>query len=72
MNWKEQQEAVDKEQEAIANSIPFAKQRYEICKKCELYSPALRVCNTCHCFMPVKVRLKNAYCPVGKWSRIEG
>ena len=71
IDWKQHQENVDKEQEAIANNIPYAKERYDICKNCNLFNKMLRVCMDCHCFMPVKVRIQSVSCPLGKWSNIE-
>ena len=44
-----------------------AKKRYEICKSCEDFSP-IKTCKKCGCFMPAKVRIANASCPVRKWE----
>lgn len=45
--------------------------RIETCKSCpELNS--LNMCKQCGCFMPLKVRIKSAECPLKKWNRIEG
>ena len=40
--------------------------RLEICQSCEHFN-ALRQCNLCHCFMDLKTKLENAYCPMRKW-----
>lgn len=40
--------------------------RYAICQECpELM--ATKQCKQCGCFMPMKVKLKAASCPLGKW-----
>ena len=54
------------EYEKENEDIPLAKQRYEICKGCE-HLTKLRFCGQCGCFMPLKVRKIDAYCPLGKW-----
>ncbi len=41
--------------------------RYVTCKGCEFFNALLRTCGKCGCFMPAKVKLKDAKCPVGKW-----
>tara|TARA_B110000977_G_C10963415_1_gene449449 strand:- start:479 stop:973 length:495 start_codon:yes stop_codon:yes gene_type:complete len=40
--------------------------RYDICKACDSLS-VLKTCKECHCIMPIKTRLTNAVCPIGKW-----
>jgi len=41
--------------------------RLAICEECpELIRPT-KQCKKCGCFMMVKVKLKNAECPIGKW-----
>jgi hypothetical protein len=54
--------------EAKIEKIPFAKRRYAICLDCEEISK-IRTCNKCGCFMPLKVRLSGAECPIGKWNK---
>ena len=41
-------------------------QRWEICKQCEFKTVA-HTCKKCGCFMPAKVRINRARCPIGKW-----
>lgn len=43
--------------------------RIDTCKLCPELN-ALRMCRQCGCFMPAKVRIKNASCPIGKWYPI--
>ena len=43
-----------------------AKARLDICNNCEFLN-ALHQCQKCGCVMPVKVTLKHASCPIGKW-----
>ena len=40
-------------------------QRIEICKKCEFYAEWF--CKKCGCILPVKTRMQNEKCPLGKW-----
>ena len=40
--------------------------RLAICAGCPEYLPT-RQCRKCGCFMPAKVQLKHAVCPLGKW-----
>ena len=46
--------------------------RIEHCRGCEHLLPKINVCRKCGCFMPAKVRLKWASCPIGKWAAIDG
>jgi hypothetical protein len=40
--------------------------RYAICNSCPSFT-ALKLCKECGCIMPLKVKLSNATCPIGKW-----
>jgi hypothetical protein len=40
--------------------------RLEICEACDNFTKT-RQCSLCHCFMDMKTRLENAYCPIRKW-----
>lgn len=40
-------------------------ERLKICSSCEHFK--FRVCKKCGCFMPAKVKLQEATCPIGKW-----
>ena len=44
----------------------FALQRIKICRECEHYK--MFMCSQCGCIMPIKTRIKNAYCPIRKWN----
>jgi len=41
-------------------------QRSELCNNCPSYS-RLKICAECGCIMPLKVKIKSAVCPIGKW-----
>ncbi len=41
-------------------------QRYEICKSCDSFT-ALKTCRECGCIMPLKIKISDVSCPVGKW-----
>lgn len=36
------------------------------CKSCEEYKTAIKICNICKCFMPLKVNIPGDTCPLGK------
>ena len=40
-------------------------QRQAICESCEHIKGY--VCAECHCFLPFKIRIKSAACPINKW-----
>lgn len=44
-----------------------AQKRYDICKQCDKLEMPLAQCRECKCFMKIKVKAKEAYCPLGKW-----
>ena len=44
--------------------------RLKICQSCEFYKVTTQ-CGKCGCFMPLKVKLAEARCPVGKWEKEE-
>ena len=44
-----------------------AAERLEICKGCEFFRQKTQTCQKCGCFMKLKVKLKAAVCPIGKW-----
>lgn len=67
MNLEEHQHLINEEQEAITDSIPLAKKRYDVCRSCEYFNTAIKICKECYCFMAFKVRLDDAECPRGKW-----
>jgi hypothetical protein len=44
--------------------------RYATCLDCDKLFKPTRTCKECGCFMSLKTWLKNASCPIGKWSFI--
>ena len=42
------------------------KNRYEICQGCPSFT-LLKTCKECGCVMPLKIKLKEAFCPLDKW-----
>jgi hypothetical protein len=48
-----------------------AQERLSICKECPFFFGATRQCTKCGCFMPEKVKLSNAFCPIHKWEKEE-
>ena len=49
---------------------PEITNRINLCAKCENLVQTLNICKKCGCFMPAKVRLSGARCPIGKWEPI--
>ena len=47
----------------------ISKIRYRTCKLCPMFDPALKVCDECGCFMPIKVQFKIFTCPLDKWPK---
>ena len=45
-----------------------AKDRIAICRGCEWYRKAISQCKKCGCIMKLKVHLKDAKCPLRKWT----
>ena len=45
--------------------------RMDICKECDRYDSKLKLCNECGCFLPVKVLLKESFCPLLKWVPVD-
>lgn len=45
-----------------------AQERYDICKLCDNLISLTSQCKKCGCFMKMKVKLKEAECPIGKWK----
>jgi hypothetical protein len=55
---------------SLFSTVQIASERMDICKKCEKLS-AIKTCKVCKCIMPIKVRLRHAECPIGKWKAID-
>jgi hypothetical protein len=52
---------------APKSSEEEAQQRLNICLDCERLVQLTKQCLECGCIMAVKVKLKNATCPLNKW-----
>ena len=46
------------------------KKRIDICKSCVKYFKLTGNCKVCGCFMKIKARVSQQYCPEEKWSAI--
>lgn len=55
-------------QESIFVSDEVAKQRAEICSKCEWFDPVEYRCKNCGCFLGPKIRVSIESCPIGAWT----
>lgn len=49
-------------------SQAVAQGRFDICKQCPKYVSLTHQCTECGCIMNAKVKLPNAFCPIGKWD----
>ena len=43
-------------------------ERYAICEKCESFNSLLNKCKECGCFMQLKTKFPDAFCPKNKWD----
>ena len=43
-------------------------QRMNICNFCQHFITLTNQCSKCGCIMPLKTKLANAMCPLGKWG----
>lgn len=41
--------------------------RMTICRSCDQFRSKIAQCKQCGCFMPLKVKVFQAQCPMGKW-----
>ena len=48
------------------NDEELSRQRLNICKECPNILADL-ICSKCGCMMPLKVKLTESECPIGKW-----
>lgn len=54
-------------QEAYNTDEQTAIDRYAICLECPKLIKITKQCKECGCVMPLKVKLKEAVCPLKKW-----
>lgn len=45
-------------------------ERYAICVQCPFFVKQTTQCRKCWCIMKLKVKVRSAQCPVGKWGKI--
>ena len=48
------------------SSEETVKSRLSICNSCDMFK--FKICKSCGCFMPAKVKLAHAECPLNKWG----
>lgn len=48
----------------------ISEERRQVCQSCDQLS-TYNICNQCGCFMPMKVKLAAAKCPLQKWNIVE-
>jgi hypothetical protein len=49
-------------------SDEVAEERMSICLQCPFLFKISKQCRKCGCFMNLKTKLPNAYCPIGHWG----
>lgn len=49
----------------MENNTP--EDRFAICKNCDQFWDAVKVCKVCKCYMPAKTKLQDSRCPLRKW-----
>jgi hypothetical protein len=47
------------------------KERMAICRSCPDLIKVTEQCKHCGCFMELKTKLADAYCPLGKWDAVK-
>lgn len=68
------QEIIDSRQSIVSDAIGesfFAdnevqQTRYDICNSCASFT-SLKTCRECGCIMPLKIKITDSICPLGKW-----
>lgn len=45
----------------------ISEKRLNVCISCEHLIQLTKQCKKCGCFMPLKTKLEEAMCPIGKW-----
>lgn len=53
--------------ETISTTADVAQSRIDICNQCDAQNKTLKVCTACGCFLPAKVKVANASCPMELW-----
>ena len=48
------------------------RERLGICKSCEQFQVAIKMCKSCGCFMPAKAKIADLACPENKWPAVYG
>jgi len=41
--------------------------RMAVCTTCPNFQKIMRVCSSCGCFLPAKVKFQNSSCPINNW-----
>lgn len=63
---------IDAAKDLVTGKIKFvtatvSNERMAICNGCDAQNKAIKTCTACGCFLPAKVRLKEASCPMELW-----
>lgn len=48
----------------------IAEKRYNICVSCDRFMKITKQCKECFCFIPLKTKIMDTECPIGKWNSI--
>lgn len=57
------------EKERIIQDQSIIDKRMEICRACPEFLKLTNRCNKCGCVMPLKTKIRQAECPIGKWGQ---
>ena len=48
----------------------ISRSRMDICESCEFFIPLTTQCMKCGCFMTLKTKIDEAFCPIHKWNSV--
>lgn len=52
------------------SSQEISEYRMSICRSCPEFFALTNQCKKCKCIMPLKTRLSESECPIGKWNKV--
>ena len=70
--WQEYKKKIASSPAGLLNPFNYisdetAQSRLDVCNGCDSFFQETKRCRECGCFMKLKVKLKEAVCPLGKW-----
>lgn len=52
---------------SVISDTELQTERIKMCEACEHFTPGLRQCKICHCFLDLKTKIVASECPINKW-----